>query len=169
MSDVPRWVREGGWVSGWERPWTVPRDPDKWPKFKDALWRHGLISPNFSRAEFASRADSCGCRRRDAPRVAQKLAFALEDARHDMGDKTIGVLSGFRSPCHNRCVGGATQSRHMVGDAIDPTKSSGVTQSKFNSVLRRVFENGGIGSGAVSGNVMHVDLGDRRRWTYPGA
>lgn len=47
--------------------------------------------------------------------------WKLQALRHAMGDQAITVSSGFRShPC-NDAVGGASDSRHLYGDAVDLT------------------------------------------------
>jgi zinc D-Ala-D-Ala carboxypeptidase len=34
-------------------------------------------------------------------------------------NSSLTILSAYRSPYHNSCVGGAPRSRHLVGDACD--------------------------------------------------
>lgn len=47
--------------------------------------------------------------------------WKLQALRHALGDEPITVSSGFRSyPC-NDAVGGAADSRHLYGDAVDLT------------------------------------------------
>ena len=45
--------------------------------------------------------------------------WKLEALRHALGDQSIRVTSGFRSTPCNSAVGGATNSRHLYGDAVD--------------------------------------------------
>ncbi|MBN6038840.1 D-Ala-D-Ala carboxypeptidase family metallohydrolase [Amycolatopsis sp. 195334CR] len=45
--------------------------------------------------------------------------WKLQAMRHAMGDKGIVVNGGFRSVACNNAVGGATNSRHLYGDAVD--------------------------------------------------
>ncbi len=45
-----------------------------------------------------------------------RLAVQLEAIRPPDG---LEIVSGYRSPAHNAKVGGAKNSRHMVGDAAD--------------------------------------------------
>ncbi len=170
VAKVPKWVEQGGWTEGWLKPWTVPLDGRKWPKFKAELRKHGLYSPHFTIAEWKSRPDSCGCPSVPSPCPArtQRLAFKVERVRHRLGDRPIGNWSVYRSRCHNDCTpGAAKRSRHMSGDAIDPKVPAGVSIARFNREFHREFANGGIGTqGTLSGLVRHVDLGPRRRWTY---
>ncbi|OXM45738.1 peptidase M15 [Amycolatopsis thailandensis] len=45
--------------------------------------------------------------------------WKLQAMRHAMGDRPITVNGGFRSVSCNNAVGGATNSRHLYGDAVD--------------------------------------------------
>lgn len=75
----------------------------------------GDASTHFSWSEFASRDGE------QSPRTLQsaQLIARLEALRCICGSKPLRIVSGYRSPAHNRAVGGATNSRHMIGDAAD--------------------------------------------------
>lgn len=45
--------------------------------------------------------------------------WKLQALRHALGDRPLGVNSGFRSASCNSAVGGSATSRHMYGDAAD--------------------------------------------------
>jgi zinc D-Ala-D-Ala carboxypeptidase len=45
--------------------------------------------------------------------------WKLQAMRHALGDQPITVTSGFRSHACNDAVGGAADSRHLYGDAVD--------------------------------------------------
>lgn len=45
--------------------------------------------------------------------------WKLQALRHALGDQSIRVTSGFRSYSCNSAVGGASNSRHLYGDAVD--------------------------------------------------
>lgn len=45
--------------------------------------------------------------------------WKLQAMRHALGDQPIRVTSGFRSVSCNNAVGGASDSRHLYGDAAD--------------------------------------------------
>lgn len=80
-------------------------------------WTHDLqLTANFRAGEFASRGQLPTDQTvRDNIR---KLAQALQVLRDELG-KPITVISGWRSKAHNDAVGGAKNSRHMIGDAAD--------------------------------------------------
>ncbi|KUJ64531.1 peptidase M15 [Streptomyces albus subsp. albus] len=50
---------------------------------------------------------------------ARRTMWKLEAMRHALGDQPITVTSGFRSYACNDAVGGASDSRHLYGDAAD--------------------------------------------------
>lgn len=170
---VPKWVQGNAtWREHWEKPWLVDVNPRKAAPFKKALWRHGYLSPHFKRAEGASRSSRFGVQAiPEKYRVyAQRYCFVLERVRHELG-RPLAWLDMYRSPAHNDEVGGATASEHVFACAADwPSQPN---QHEFDNSMRRHYYSGGIGSGAVTGRVMHTDTGCRnggpRRWTYPGA
>ncbi|MET8824496.1 D-Ala-D-Ala carboxypeptidase family metallohydrolase [Streptomyces sp. NPDC004610] len=50
---------------------------------------------------------------------ALRTMWKLEALRHALGDQPLTVTSGFRSQACNAAVGGASDSRHLYGDAAD--------------------------------------------------
>lgn len=49
----------------------------------------------------------------------QQAAIGMELVRHALGDKPLHVDSWYRCPALNRAVGGAANSAHMYGWAVD--------------------------------------------------
>lgn len=47
------------------------------------------------------------------------IAQHLENIREAIGNLAMPVNSGYRNPIRNASVGGATNSRHIYGDAVD--------------------------------------------------
>jgi zinc D-Ala-D-Ala carboxypeptidase len=64
-------------------------------------WSGGAVTPATARAN------------------ALRTMWKLEALRHALGDYPLIVTSGFRSRACNSAVGGATNSRHLYGDAAD--------------------------------------------------
>lgn len=86
------------------------------------------------------------------------LQSILDLMRQKYGE--IGVTSGYRSPEVNARVGGAKQSRHMSGRAMD------LDMSGFDAATRAALVNDLIQRGATglitytnSPNMLHVDIG----------
>ena len=78
--------------------------------------RDTLLAPNFSLREFVRDVDPI-----PAPAVLDNLyriANRLQTLRDLLG-KPIFIHSGYRTPDHNRDVGGAPKSLHLEGKAVD--------------------------------------------------
>lgn len=71
----------------------------------------GDLSRHFSRSEFADHETG-------EVVVDPRLIEALELLRSRVG-RPLRVISGYRSPAHNRAVHGAPRSQHMAGTAAD--------------------------------------------------
>jgi zinc D-Ala-D-Ala carboxypeptidase len=114
-----------------------------------ALWRW----PSFSPAEIA-------CRGTGRLLVHEDALDMLQALRNRLG-KPLIVRSAYRSPEHNRAVGGAKSSKHMDGTAFDIAMSNH-DPAEFEAAARAVgFK--GFGFYPRSG-FMHIDLGPARDW-----
>lgn len=122
---------------------------DRWRDVPKAAWRW----PNFSPAEIACR----GTGRLLLNDVALDKLQALRDALA----KPLIVRSAYRSPEHNRAVGGATRSKHLDGTAFDIAVANHDPVA-FEAAAREV---GFLGFGFYPrSGFMHVDLGPARQW-----
>lgn len=145
----------------WKRPYgRLARHSSKFKRF---CWRHGYVSPHFTRDEWASKDGTAVPESLRAN--AQRQAFKCERLRHILGDSPIGALSYYRSPAHNAAVGGASQSRHMAADACDwsTTTINRFGRARFEAAINKVWANNGIGH-YPSGSA-HTDARPyRARW-----
>ena len=80
---------------------------DHWREVPEGAWRW----PNFSPAEIA-------CRGTGKLLINEPALEKLQALRDRLG-KPLIVRSAYRSPEHNRAVGGATRSKHLDGAAFD--------------------------------------------------
>jgi hypothetical protein len=78
----------------------------------ESTWRW----PSFSPAEIASRGEG-------AIRINTQAMDKLQALRDRLG-KPLIVRSAYRSPAHNRAVGGAPASKHIQGTAFDIAMSN---------------------------------------------
>ena len=159
MTKYPAWLPKR-YRDHWARPWTTKAARS--PGFRLLLARHKLLSPHFTYAEAASKDG------RPIPRrlrtQARNHAFKLERLRHALGDVAIPITSWYRSPQHNRAVGGAAKSKHMDAVATDHPVEFVRRHKSFDLHADRIFRDGGMGS--YPQGARHVDSrGMRARWT----
>lgn len=83
----------------------------------------------------------------------------LENLRKLIGRPLI-VTSGYRTPAHNKAVGGATNSLHMQGKAFDLRFASGLGRIE---IIHQAGIAGFQGIG-VYDTFVHVDTGRKRYW-----
>jgi zinc D-Ala-D-Ala carboxypeptidase len=98
---------------------------------------------------------------------ALRTMWKLEAMRHALSDRPLIVTSGFRSRSCNAAVGGASNSRHLYGDAAD------LVSGHFSlCTLARQARNHGfrgiLGPGYPGHNDhAHVDHRSSRFWSAP--
>lgn len=121
-------------------------------------------------AHFTWREVACRDRERTLPtgkalENARKAAVMMEAIRDAMGDNPITVNSWYRTPAYNMQVKGASDSRHMLGMAVDFTVQSMAPEEVFMR-LRVLRDAGQIGIGGLAGykNFVHADIGEKRNW-----
>lgn len=83
--------------------------------------------------------------------IDNNLLLKLEQLRYNLGGKAIVINSGYRTPAHNKAVGGASGSQHLYGKAADIVVR-GVTPSKVYAAADKLFN--GVGKYST---FTHVD------------
>lgn len=78
--------------------------------------------------------------------------------------RPVVVTSGYRSPKHNRRVGGASGSRHTSCEAAD-VQVEGVSKWQLAKYLRSMPGRGGVGTYCHTESV-HIDIGNTRDWNW---
>jgi zinc D-Ala-D-Ala carboxypeptidase len=111
---------------------------------------------NFSPAEIACRGTGKLLVNDDALDRLQALRTAL--------GKPMIINSAYRSPEHNKRVGGATGSKHLSGTAFDVSMANHDPASFIAAARRAGFS--GIGTYPRS-NFVHIDTGPARTWGDP--
>lgn len=120
-----------------------------WRDVPEGSWRW----PDFSPAEIA-------CRGTGKLLVNEAALDRLQALRDRLG-KPLIVRSAYRSPEHNRAVGGAPRSKHLEGAAFDIAMANHDPHA-FEAAAREV---GFLGFGFYPrSGFMHVDLGPARQW-----
>ena len=115
---------------------------DHWREVPEGAWRW----KNFSPAEIACRGSG---------------SLRMNEAVRDRLGKPLIVRSAYRSPAHNRAVGGAPRSKHLDGAAFDIAMANHDPVA-FEAAARAV---GFLGFGFYPrSGFMHIDLGPARQW-----
>ena len=104
------------------------------------------------------------------------LRHAFETIRHACSDHPIRILSAYRTKTHNRKIGGARQSQHVEGRALDLRPPKGMPIRQFETIIEAVMAED---TTAIRGlgryrQFIHIDVRPRTRlvrWSQlrPGA
>jgi uncharacterized protein YcbK (DUF882 family) len=117
------------------------------------------VSEHFYLSEFQSRDTK-------EVKIHPDLIVKLEELRklvcdHFGRDVPLIINSGYRTPEHNKAVGGAENSQHLYGTAVDVRVPKGLTVEAFAAMAESV---GFDGIGLYHGRI-HVDVrGYKARW-----
>lgn len=113
------------------------------------------LSTNFKIKEFACTDGS------DPIFIDNDLVNILQKIRNHFG-KPITINSAYRTPTHNKKVGGETYSQHLYGKAAD-IKIAGVTPEEIAKYVETLMTNtGGIG---IYSSFCHIDVrSTKSRW-----
>jgi hypothetical protein len=105
----------------------------------------GDLTEHFSESEFREKRGIIP--RALLPRVPENLrcnirrvAELLQAVRYVCG-KPIIIHAGYRSPVHNAKVGGAANSHHTIGAAVD-AHIEGFTPAQFAGLIAKCLEDG---------------------------
>ncbi len=113
------------------------------------------LSANFRVREFACSDGS------DPVFIDTELVEVLQTIREHF-KRPVTITSAYRTPDHNRAVGGTSYSQHLYGRAAD-IKVKGIAPKKVAAFVEELLPNsGGIG---IYATFVHVDVrGTRSRW-----
>ncbi len=120
------------------------------------------VSRNFMLDEYGCK---CGCKT-ELEDVSANLIYQMQKLR-DQFSLPIKIASGYRCPAHNKKIGGAKNSQHMKGKAVDIDVSNLSSGARYRLIQLAfgfgVFKGIGIGSGK-----LHLDVrsGEPVFWFY---
>lgn len=93
-----------------------------------------------------------------------ELAVNLQALRDYLG-ATIHITSGYRSPAHNKKIGGAKSSMHLKAGAAD-IKVKGYKPTVVKEAILHLIKSGKMKDGGIGlyPSWVHYDVGTPRRW-----
>ena len=123
------------------------------------------LTKNFSKKEFDSKD---GAQMPDAVLVQiTRLACNLQRLR-DVVRRPITINSGYRSPSHNKAIGGVANSQHVQGKAADIV-INGMTPKQVADVIEGLIKDGEMLQGGIGiyNTFTHYDIrGQKARWDF---
>lgn len=118
------------------------------------------LAPNFTLNEFLVGLPSGVSVPADVKHNLTLLAQRLQVVR-DYYNRPISITSGYRTPAHNKAIGGAPNSYHLKGMAADVVVQ-GIPASRLQADFKHWM--GGMGLAAT---FTHLDIRETStRWTY---
>lgn len=116
----------------------------------------------FHPQEFASRGNG-------EVNVEARMVRTLDSVRSEFG-YPITITSGYRDPAHNAMVGGATNSQHMHGIAVDIDLGNMDSDTRYilmMLLIRHGFTS--FGSYSRHPDMLHADMRERAATWHHGA
>lgn len=96
----------------------------------------------------------------------KKVADNLQVLRNYLGVPVTITGSGYRTPKHNKNVGGAKESQHLTCSAAD-INAKGYTPKKLAAVIEKLIAEGKMKQGGIGiyPGFVHYDIrGTKVRW-----
>lgn len=121
------------------------------------------LTKNFSKSEFDSK-DGAEMPKKVLANI-KKLAECLQVIRDNSG-KRISINSGYRSPEHNKKIGGAPKSQHLLGIAADIVVEDHAPKEVYK-LIELLIDKGDLPEGGLKAysTFTHYDIrGKKARW-----
>lgn len=117
---------------------------------KNRVLNNFQLSEHFKLYEFE-------CPHCEAVKVTPQLIEVLERFRELTGNEPCVITSGYRCYYQNRKVGGARESRHLYGDAVDIRIWRYLERMTFEELARLALE-AGFTYVAMEDDHLHADV-----------
>lgn len=121
------------------------------------------LTKNFKLVEFACK-DGTPVPEKYLDNV-KKLAKNLQVIRDHIGEP-ISITSGYRTPSHNKKVGGKPASQHLTASAADITTRN-KTPKQLKAIVEELIKEGKLSIGGIGlySGFLHVDIREgKARW-----
>ncbi|NEQ48846.1 MAG: peptidase M15A [Leptolyngbya sp. SIO3F4] len=145
------------------KPAPLPARPARWTPYNIQLGASIIVNGNFTWAE-ATRGGTRMPPNQATVNAIVRIATLAQQARDRLG-RPFHITSWYRPADINRRVGGASNSRHIVGDAID-FYVDGLSGNQVYWALHPWWP-GGLGRYTRYPSLSHLDARSyRARWTH---
>lgn len=132
-------------------------------ELKEEKRKMNKLTKNFNISEFESKDGSK--MPEDVLENVKVHAYNLQTIR-DFCDATVTINSAYRSPTHNKNIGGASKSQHLTGNATDITVK-GFSPDQVADIIEGLIRIDAIEEGGVGryNTFTHYDRrGYKARW-----
>lgn len=122
------------------------------------------LTKNFTRQEFDCK-DGTRVPNEFLPNV-QELAENLQVLRDYISEPVMITGSGYRTPKHNKKVGGAKFSQHLTASGAD-INAKNYTPKELAEVIEKLIKEGKMKEGGIGiyKGFLHYDIrGNKARW-----
>lgn len=94
-----------------------------------------------------------------------KAICARADKLREKAGHPLVVNCGYRTPEHNKKVGGAPKSQHLTASALD-LRCHEVSARELADIYEQLIRDGLVPDGGLGryATFVHIDLGKPRRW-----
>ena len=100
--------------------------------------------------------------------IVPTLRLLRDEVKPAVGE--VEVVSGFRRPAMNRCIGGASKSRHLGFGALDLRPATQMSKAGLSkrlcAVHARIGRQRRMGLGLYPINRFHIDASGYRSWGW---
>jgi uncharacterized protein YcbK (DUF882 family) len=130
-------------------------------------WKKGELvqfTPHFNSKEFECKCENTDC---IDQKISKELIEKLEKCRLEFKQSVI-ITSGYRCSKHNKSIGGAPKSQHVLGNAVDsrPKTLTTDTMDEWTKIIASTFKAIGIAQSFVHADVRKVEGKARKIWHY---
>ncbi len=117
------------------------------------------LSPHFKVKEFRCKDGT------DKILIDDKLVEKLEEIRSELNAKALVIYSGYRTPAHDKKVGGSGSGQHTKGKAVD-CYLVGQDGKRISAklVCATAGDLGFNGIGYIGSTSLHLDVASRKWW-----
>lgn len=130
-------------------------------------WKKGeniQFTKHFNSKEFECKCDNSDCIEQ---KISKEMIEKLETCRQQF-DQPVIITSGYRCEKHNKAIGGAPKSQHVLGKANDsrPKNLTTDTMDEWTKILASTFKAIGIATSFIHTDVREVEGSTRKIWHY---